>query len=48
LENVLKNISSGSIIVFHDSVKAYSNLEYVLPRTLDFLKQKGFICAKLT
>ncbi|MFZ4105335.1 polysaccharide deacetylase family protein [Flavobacterium sp.] len=48
LENVLKNIIPGSIIVFHDSVKAYSNLEYVLPRTLDFLKQKGFICAKLT
>jgi len=48
LENVLKNISSGSIIVFHDSVKAYYNLEYALPRTLEFLKQKGFICAKLT
>lgn len=48
LENVLQNISAGSIIVFHDSVKAYSNLEYVLPRTLEFLKQKGFVCAKLT
>ncbi len=48
LENVLKNIIPGSIIVFHDSVKAYSNLQYVLPRTLEFLKQKGFNCAKLT
>ena len=47
LENVLQNVHSGSIIVFHDSVKAFANLEYVLPRTLEFLKQKGFVCAKL-
>ncbi len=44
LENVLKNVKSGSIIVFHDSVKAYPHLEYVLPRTLQFLKEKGFVC----
>jgi len=42
LENVLKNVKSGSIIVFHDSVKAFPNLEYTLPKTLDFLKEKGF------
>lgn len=47
LENVLKNIQSGSIIVFHDSKKAVTNLEYALPRTLQFLKEKGFICDKL-
>ena len=47
LENVLQNVHSGSIIVFHDSVKAFANLEYVLPRTLEFLKQKGLVCAKL-
>ena len=47
LENVLQNVKSGSIIVFHDSVKAFANLEYVLPRTLEFLEQKGFVCAKL-
>ena len=47
LENVLKNVRSGSIIVFHDSVKAFVNLEFVLPRTLEFLKQKGFVCVKL-
>jgi len=47
LENVLKNIKSGSIIVFHDSKKAYKNLEFVLPRTLEFLKEKGFICDRL-
>lgn len=47
LENVLQNVKPGSIIVFHDSVKAFANLEYALPRTLEFLKQKEFICAKL-
>lgn len=44
LENVLKNVQSGSIILFHDSVKAFPNLEYTLPKTLKFLKEKGFIC----
>lgn len=43
LENVLKNVQSGSIIVFHDSVKAFPNLEYTLPKSLKFLKEKGFV-----
>ncbi len=47
LENVLKNVESGSIIVFHDSKKAWKNLEYVLPKTLEFLKEKGFTCEKI-
>ena len=47
LDNVLKNVKSGSIIVFHDSVKAEQNLKYVLPKTLAFLKEKGFVCAKI-
>lgn len=47
LENVLNNVQSGSIIVFHDSKKAFKNLEFVLPRTLQFLKEKGYFCEKL-
>jgi peptidoglycan-N-acetylglucosamine deacetylase len=47
LENVIKNVKSGSIIVFHDSKKAFANLEYVLPRTLEFLNEKGFVCDKI-
>jgi peptidoglycan/xylan/chitin deacetylase (PgdA/CDA1 family) len=42
LQNVLQNVTSGSIIVFHDSKKAFRNLEYALPKTLEFLKEKGF------
>ncbi len=44
LQNVLKNVKSGSIIAFHDSVKAFANLEYVLPKTLQFLLENGFTC----
>jgi peptidoglycan-N-acetylglucosamine deacetylase len=47
LENVLSNIETGSIILFHDSLKAQHNLKYVLPKTLEFLKEKGFVCDKI-
>ena len=42
LENVVKNVKSGSVIVFHDSIKASSNLKFALPRTLHFLKKNGY------
>jgi peptidoglycan/xylan/chitin deacetylase (PgdA/CDA1 family) len=47
LGNVIQNCKSGSIIVFHDSIKGFKNLEYVLPRTLEFIKEKGFVCEVL-
>jgi len=47
LDNVLKNVVNGSIIVFHDNIKAEQNLKYALPKTLAFLKEKGFVCAKI-
>lgn len=42
LENVLKNTKKGSVIVFHDSVKASENLKYVLPKVLAHFSKKGF------
>lgn len=42
LQNVLQNVEPGSIIVFHDSLKAFPNLEYCLPKTLAFLSEKGY------
>lgn len=36
LKNVLENIKSGNIIVFHDSLKAQKNLRYVLPKVLEY------------
>ena len=32
----------GSIVVFHDSLKAEKNLRYLLPRYLDFLSSSGY------
>jgi peptidoglycan-N-acetylglucosamine deacetylase len=40
LSNVLENIRGGSIVVFHDSVKAEPNLTYALPRVLESLSEK--------
>ncbi|NEU09901.1 polysaccharide deacetylase family protein [Flavihumibacter sp. R14] len=42
LENVIKNARNGSIIVFHDSLKAYPRLQYALPATLEYLSSRGF------
>lgn len=33
---------SGSIVVFHDSIKAEKNLTYVLPRFMEHCASKGF------
>jgi peptidoglycan/xylan/chitin deacetylase (PgdA/CDA1 family) len=43
LKNVLKNTRSGSIVVFHDSTKAFKNLEYVLPKVLEYFTEKGYV-----
>ncbi len=42
LKNVISKIKPGSIIVFHDSVKAFKNLEYALPKVLDYLDENNF------
>jgi peptidoglycan-N-acetylglucosamine deacetylase len=43
LENATGRVKNGSIIVFHDSLKARKNLEYALPKAIKFLKEKGFV-----
>lgn len=42
LENVIRNIENGSIIVFHDSVKASEKLKYVLPKVLEYYNYLGY------
>ncbi|UYW00780.1 polysaccharide deacetylase family protein [Flavobacterium agricola] len=42
LQNVIQNTTSGSIIVFHDSIKAKINLEYALPKTIAYLLDQGY------
>ena len=42
LKNILKNTKNGSIVVFHDSVKASEKLKYVLPKILEYYAAKGY------
>ncbi|PZR20808.1 MAG: polysaccharide deacetylase family protein [Flavobacterium psychrophilum] len=42
LDNVIKNATNGSVIIFHDSLKAFPNLEYALPKVIEYLKENGF------
>ncbi len=42
LNNVILQATSGSIIVFHDSEKAWERLEYTLPKVLEYFKEEGF------
>jgi len=42
LSNVLDNVRKGSIIVFHDNIKAEENLRYVLPLFIDWAIKEGY------
>ncbi len=45
-QNVVKNTQNGSILVFHDSVKAFPRLKVALPKTLETLASQGYeFCA---
>ncbi len=44
LNNVVKYLDPGAIIVFHDSDKAFRNLSYALPRTLQRIAELGLKC----
>ena len=43
LNNVISNTKNGSIIVFHDSIKASRNMQYCLPKVLEHFSEKGFV-----
>lgn len=42
LANVISKSKKGSIIVFHDSVKASKNMMYALPKVLEYFSEAGF------
>jgi len=41
-QNVIKHAGNGSIIVFHDSLKAFERMKYALPLALQHLKDQGY------
>ena len=46
-QNVIKHTESGSIIVFHDSLKAFDRFAYALPLVLKYFTNKGFTFSTL-
>ncbi len=47
LHNVIDTAQDGDIIVFHDSVKAFNNLQYALPKVIEYFENAGFSFGKL-
>jgi peptidoglycan/xylan/chitin deacetylase (PgdA/CDA1 family) len=43
LKNVVTKSTAGSVIVFHDSLKASKNMQYALPKTLEYFSEKGYV-----
>lgn len=41
-QNVVSKATSGSIIVFHDSLKASKRMQFALPKVLKHFTEKGF------
>lgn len=46
-QNVISKTKKGSIIVFHDSVKAAPNMQYTLPKVLEYFSKKGYVFKSL-
>lgn len=42
LSKVKKYVRNGSIITFHDSLKSKENIEYALPRSIEWLLAQGY------
>ncbi|MDO8996426.1 MAG: polysaccharide deacetylase family protein [Sediminibacterium sp.] len=38
----IKHTEAGSIVVFHDSAKAFPKMKYALPKMLDYFTHQGF------
>lgn len=42
LQNILRHTENGSIVVFHDSLKAFDRLKFTLPKALEIWKKQGY------
>lgn len=47
LSHILKKTVPGSIIVFHDSIKASKNMQFALPKVLEHYSKKGYLFKSL-
>ncbi|MEP6845175.1 MAG: polysaccharide deacetylase family protein [Panacibacter sp.] len=42
LQNVILNSKQGSIVVFHDSTKAWERMSFALPKVLEYFSSQGY------
>lgn len=47
LSNVVKHAGPGSIVVFHDSTKAWERMSFALPRALEYFTEQGYVFQSL-
>ncbi|MFY7911437.1 MAG: polysaccharide deacetylase family protein [Emticicia sp.] len=47
LHKTIKHTEAGSIVLFHDSIKANKRMSYALPRFLEHFSSQGFLFLKL-
>ncbi len=48
VENVLRPLKKGAIVVFHDSEKALPHVTFALPKVLEYLSKEGYIMEKIS
>lgn len=48
LKNLILKTKKGSIVVFHDSIKASVSMQYTLPKLLAHFSAKGYVFKSLT
>lgn len=46
-KNVIRYATNGSIVVFHDSIKARTKINYALPLVLQYFSRKGYFFEKI-
>lgn len=47
LKNVMEHTQNGSIVLFHDNIKAEKNLKYTLPLFLKHFSEQGYVFKSL-
>ncbi len=47
LKNVIRNVKNGSIILFHDNIKAEEKIKHALPKTIEYFLKLNYKFAAL-
>lgn len=47
LKRIIRQTRNGSIVLFHNNIKSEKKMRQILPRYIEFLKEKGYIFRKI-